>query len=131
MAAKKRIRESSEDYLETILILSEEQEGVRSVDIAREMDLSKPSVSRAIGILKDQGYIHVAEHGHILLTGKGQEQAERVYERHRVLTDFLMALGVDSETADDDACRMEHVISESSFAKIKEHTQKTLQPKEK
>lgn len=121
-----KMRESAEDYLETILILSKQQDFVRSIDVAKEMELSKPSVSRAVNLLKDNGYLDVATHGHIVLTEKGVVHAERVYERHRLLTQFLIALGVDEKTADDDACRVEHVISEASFAKIKAHAQKLM-----
>jgi len=113
--------ESGEDYLETILILKKRNGNVRSIDIAREMDLSKPSVSRAMGILKNKGFISVNEDGAILLTEEGSKLAKRIYERHRILTEALMALGVDEKTASEDACRIEHDISEKTFNKIKKH----------
>lgn len=115
------IYESGEDYLETILILKKRNGNVRSIDIAREMDLSKPSVSRAMGILKNKGFITVGEEGEILLTDDGKKIAKSIYERHRVLTEALVMLGVDEETAAADACRIEHDISDKSFNKIKKH----------
>ena len=115
------IYESGEDYLETILILKKRNGSVRSIDIAREMDLSKPSVSRAMGILKNKGFITVGEDGEILLTDDGKKIAKSIYERHRVLTEALVMLGVDEETAAADACRIEHDISDKSFNKIKKH----------
>lgn len=113
--------ESGEDYLETILILKKRNGNVRSIDIAREMDLSKPSVSRAVGILKNKGFIVVDEDGAIHFTDEGSKIAKRIYDRHRVLTEALMALGVDEKTASEDACRIEHDISEKSFNKIKHY----------
>ena len=113
--------ESGEDYLETILILKKRNGNVRSIDIAREMDLSKPSVSRAMGILKNKEFITVDEDGAIHLTEEGSKLAKKIYERHRVLTDALMYLGVDEKTAAEDACRIEHDISEKTFTKIKKH----------
>jgi len=113
--------ESGEDYLETILILKKRNGNVRSIDIAREMDLSKPSVSRAVGILKNKGFIVVDEDGAIHFTDEGSKIAKRIYDRHRVLTEALMSLGVDEKTASEDACRIEHDISEKSFSKIKAH----------
>lgn len=113
--------ESGEDYLETILILKKRNGNVRSIDIAREMDLSKPSVSRAVGILKNKGFITVDEDGAIHLTEEGSKIAKKIYERHRILTEALMSLGVDEKTAAEDACRIEHDISEKSFSKIKKH----------
>ena len=115
------IYESGEDYLETILILKKRNGNVRSIDIAREMDLSKPSVSRAMGILKNKGFITVGDDGEILLTDDGKKIAKSIYERHRVLTEALVMLGVDEETAAADACRIEHDISDKSFNKIKKH----------
>ena len=111
--------ESGEDYLETILILKKRNGNVRSIDIAREMDLSKPSVSRAMGILKNKEFITVDEDGAIHLTEEGSKLAKKIYERHRVLTEALMYLGVDEKTAAEDACRIEHVISSESFEAIK------------
>jgi len=113
--------ESGEDYLETILILKKRNGNVRSIDIAREMDLSKPSVSRAMGILKNKEFITVDEDGAIHLTGEGSKLAKKIYERHRVLTEALIYLGVDEKTAAEDACRIEHDISEKTFTKIKKH----------
>ena len=113
--------ESGEDYLETILILKKRNGNVRSIDIAREMDLSKPSVSRAMGILKNKEFITVDEDGAIHLTEEGSKLAKKIYERHRILTEALMSLGVDEKTASEDACRIEHDISEKSFNKIKKH----------
>ena len=113
--------ESGEDYLETILILKKRNGNVRSIDIAREMDLSKPSVSRAMGILKNKEFITVDEDGAIHLTEEGSKLAKKIYERHRVLTEALMYLGVDEKTAAEDAGRIEHDISEKTFTKIKNH----------
>ena len=113
--------ESGEDYLETILILKKRNGNVRSIDIAREMDLSKPSVSRAMGILKNKEFITVDDDGAIHLTEEGSKLAKKIYERHRILTEALMSLGVDERTASEDACRIEHDISEKSFNKIKKH----------
>lgn len=113
--------ESGEDYLETILILKKRNGNVRSIDIAREMDLSKPSVSRAMGILKNKDFITVDEDGAIHLTEAGSKLAKKIYERHRVLTEALMYLGVDEKTAAEDACRIEHDISDKTFNKIKNH----------
>ena len=113
--------ESGEMYLETILVLSQKKEHVRSIDVAEEMSFSKPSVSRAMGILKKGGYIEIDSLGHIVLTEAGRDVAERIYERHRILAEILMRLGVDERTASEDACKMEHYISDTSFAAIKEH----------
>lgn len=113
------VKESGEMYLETILILSKEKSSVRSVDIAEHMELSKPSVSRAVGRLKEGEYILVDRDGFITLTDKGREVAEKIYERHRFLTDLFMHLGVDEKTATDDACRIEHYISETTFDAVK------------
>ena len=118
-----KLRQSGEDYLETILILSK-RSGVRSVDIANEMNLSKPSVSRAVGILKNGGFISVDKDGYITLTAEGKNLAESVYERHTVLTDWLVGIGVDEKTAAEDACRLEHIFSPESFEKLKEHIKK-------
>lgn len=117
-----KLRQSGEDYLETILILSK-RGGVRSIDIANEMNLSKPSVSRAVGILKNGGFIKVDKDGYITFTDEGKKTAERIYERHTVLTDWLMGIGVDEKTAAEDACRLEHNFSSESFEKLKNHIQ--------
>ena len=119
-----KLYESGENYLETILILSANGEAVRSIDIVRMMEVSKPSVSRAVGILRDGGFILIDAEGFITLTETGREVAERIYERHRVLTDWLMDLGVSEEVAAEDACKLEHDISEVSFAALKEHLRK-------
>ncbi|NLJ16268.1 MAG: metal-dependent transcriptional regulator [Clostridiales bacterium] len=115
-----RIQESGEDYLETILILKNRKGYVRSVDIANELGYSKPSVSRAMGILKEAGYITVESGGSICLTEKGQQKAEAVYERHLTITNYLhRVLDVPSDIAAKDACRIEHIISEETFDAIK------------
>lgn len=116
-----KLYESGENYLETILMLQLKGQSVRSIDIAHEMGVSKPSVSRAMGILRDGGFILVEEDGCITLTQLGKKVAERIYERHRVLTDWLIGLGVTPETAAEDACKLEHDISEESFACLKQH----------
>ena len=115
------LQESGEMYLETIHRLSMEQQYVRSIDVAESMGFYKPSVSRAVALLKQGGYLLVNEHGHLSLTDEGKQVAEKVFERHTVLTTMLTALGVDAETASEDACRMEHVISEQTFEAIKRH----------
>ncbi|MCQ2434767.1 MAG: metal-dependent transcriptional regulator [Oscillospiraceae bacterium] len=120
-----RLYESGENYLETILILGTNGQPVRSIDIAREMEVSKPSVSRAVGILRDGGFIDVDADGYITLTDTGREVAERIYERHRVLTDWLMDIGVPQEIAAEDACKLEHDISAVSFEALKNHLRKS------
>lgn len=119
-----QIRESAENYLETILILSQHKgKGeVRSIDIVNELEFSKPSVSVAMKNLRENGYITVDKDGYIRLTDKGLEIAEKMYERHTLLSQWLIKLGVDEKVAVEDACRMEHVISAESFAAIKKHT---------
>lgn len=119
-----QIRESAENYLETILILSQRKgKGeVRSIDIVNELEFSKPSVSVAMKNLRENGYITVDKDGYIRLTDKGLEIAEKMYERHTLLSHWLIKLGVDEKVAVEDACRMEHVISAESFAAIKKHT---------
>lgn len=118
-----RLRRSGEDYLETILILSKRND-VRSVDIAHEMELSKPSVSRAVGLLKNGGFITVDKNGYISLTEDGKKQAERIYERHTVLTEWLVSIGVDEGSAAENACRLEHDFSDEVFAKLKADIEK-------
>lgn len=113
------INESAENYLETILILSERLPVVRSVDIAVEMNFKKSSISVAMKNLRENGYITVSDAGFITLTDKGHEVADMIYERHRFLSKWLTALGIDEKTAAEDACRMEHVISPESFEAIK------------
>ena len=119
-----QIRESAENYLETILILSQRKgKGeVRSIDIVNELEFSKQSVSVAMKNLRENGYITVDKDGYIRLTDKGLEIAEKMYERHTLLSQWLIKLGVDEKVAVEDACRMEHVISAESFAAIKKHT---------
>ena len=119
-----QIRESAENYLETILILSQRKVKVevRSIDIVNELEFSKPSVSVAMKNLRENGYITVDKDGYIRLTDKGLEIAEKMYERHTLLSQWLIKLGVDEKVAVEDACRMEHVISAESFAAIKKHT---------
>lgn len=117
--------ESREMYLETILILSEGgTKPVRSVDIADATDFSKPSVSRAVGLLKSGGFINVADTGEITLTDEGAHVADRIYERHRVLTAALVRMGLDAELAEENACRWEHVVSDEAFDVIKQHINK-------
>ena len=113
------LKESGEMYLETIYVLSKEKGNVRSIDISREMGYSKPSVSRAIRVLKKDGFITTDENSHISLTKSGLEIASNIYERHNVLSEFLMELGVDKDTAIEDACRVEHYISDTTFQAIK------------
>ena len=117
------LQESGEMYLEAILTLSAKKGNVRSIDISEFMGYSKPSVSRAVGLLRRDGYITVESDGHILLTEKGAMVAEKIAERHHLLTRMLTALGVDEATAVADACKMEHVISDASFQAIKQHIQ--------
>ena len=114
-----KAEESLEDYLETILILSRRLSAVRSIDVAAEMNFSKPSVSVAMKNLKNRGYITVSEEGHLHLTEDGQKIAESVYERHTLLTDWLVHLGVDPSVAARDACRMEHDITSESYEAMK------------
>lgn len=116
-----KIQESGENYLETILRLERQLGAVRSVDVANELGFTKPSISRAMGILKKADYIIMDEDGHIHLTSLGRDKAAQVYERHEVITEFLeRQLGLDHETADQDACRMEHVISQACFDRIRD-----------
>lgn len=119
-----KLLESGEMYLETILQLKNKFGYVRSIDIAHELNYSKPSVSRAVALLKEDGYITHDPHGMILLTAKGYEIADKILDRHTTLTQYLMSLGVSEETAQSDACRIEHIISQESFDKIKEQLEK-------
>ena len=116
-----QIRESAEDYLEAILVLSKQGGGVRSVDIASMLGVSKPSVSHAMKLLREDGYIAMDRYGTVTLLEKGAEIANQIYERHQVLTKMLEGLGVSEEVAKADACKMEHDISQESFEKIKAH----------
>ena len=115
------IQESGEMYLETILILSKKLPAVRSIDISEYMNFSKPSVSRAIGILKKAGYVNVSPNGHLSLTEIGYSTAEKIYLRHNLLTRFLVQLGVDEQIASDDACKIEHHISDETMAALKKY----------
>ncbi len=117
------IQESGEMYLESILVLSKESAHVRAIDISEYMGFSKPSVSRALGLLKNDGFVISDEHGYLTLTEKGREIAEKIYERHTELTNFLTLIGVDYEVASKDACKMEHVISDESFLAIKKQAE--------
>lgn len=119
------IRESGEDYLETILILQKRTGFVRSIDVANELGYSKPSISRAVGILRSYGYIDVEPGGQIILTEAGKAKAESVYGRHLVLRKFLTeTLGVSEENAEEDACRIEHILSEETYTKLKSFIEK-------
>ena len=106
-------------YLETILILSRQKSAVRSIDVSEYMGYSKPSVSRAVGLLRDGGYLNVDRNGHLFLTEIGQELAEKIYERHTYLTQFFLSIGVSEENAAADACKIEHIISDETFQAIK------------
>jgi len=114
-----KIQESAENYLETIYVLKNRKGYVRAIDVATELGYSKPSVSRAMKLLRENHYITVESDGAIKLTGAGEEIAKRMYERHAFLTQFLIKLGVNEATAREDACRIEHVISEETFSKLK------------
>lgn len=116
--------ESGEMYLETIYVLSKKMSPVRSIDVVNHMGYSKPSVSRAVGLLKNDGFITVDGAGAIELTEKGKAIAEKIYERHVILSELLMSLGVDEETATEDACRVEHYLSDNTFEAIKNHRKK-------
>ena len=116
-----KIKESAENYLETILMLTKEKKYVRSIDVANELGFSKASVSVAMKSFREEGYISINDDGGICLTKKGLSIAEKMYERHTVISKLLTMLGVSSETAVEDACKIEHVISEESFEAIKKH----------
>ena len=118
------LQESGEMYLETIYVLSQKSDSVRSIDIADHMEYSKPSVSRAIGLLKDEGLVRKDADGFVKLTEAGEILAKRIYERHTVLTKLLKDIGVDDKTASEDACRIEHYISDTTFDAIKAHIKK-------
>ncbi len=113
------MKESGEMYLESIYVLFKSKQAVRSIDVAEYMNYSKPSVSRAVGLLKKDGYITVDSDGYITLTELGKSSAKRIFERHTILTKFLLSLGVDEETAADDACKMEHILSDKTFNAMK------------
>ena len=114
-----RIKESAENYLETILILKKEKGNVRSIDIANDLGVTKPSVSVAMKSFREEGYITVDENGGIALTEKGMEIANRVYEKHKIIAQALMAIGVSEKTAHEDSCKIEHDISNETFEKLK------------
>ena len=116
-----KLKESTENYLENIFILSQKNSMVRSIDLARSMSFSKPSVSRAVHKLQDLDYLKVHKDGHLELTGKGLEKAKTIYERHLFLTQYFMSLGVDETTAVNDACRIEHGLSAQTFELMKKH----------
>jgi len=119
-----RIQESGENYLETILILKNRNGFVRSIDVANELGFSKASVSRAMSILKEAGFLVMEQNGNLVLTDSGMQKASAVYERHTFIAKFLeQALGVDHETAVQDSCRMEHIISEKSFQRMKKYVE--------
>ena len=118
------LAESGEMYLETIYVLSQNSSAIRGIDIGEYMGYSKPSVSRALGLLRDEGLIVKDENGFIKLTETGEARAKTIYERHTVLTTLFMRLGVDEKTATDDACRIEHYISDRTFSAIKAHMEK-------
>lgn len=119
-----KIQESAENYLEAIHVLMQKNGQVRSIDVAHYTGFSKPSISRAVGLLRDNGYVSIDQNGLLSLTDAGLKIAETIYERHTVLTDLLIKLGVSPETAAEDACRIEHVISAETFEKLKEHVRK-------
>jgi len=121
------LQESGQMYLETIYVLLQNSKLVRAIDVGKRLGFSKPSVSRALGILKRDGYIDVSESGNITLKEKGHDFASKIYERHTVLTEMLVALDVDREIAVEDACKIEHVISDASFDAIKQHMHKYKQ----
>ncbi len=119
-----KIYASGEDYLEAVLVLQKKKVMVRSVDLARHMGFSKPSISHAVGVLKNGGFLTVDEDGYFHLTEDGREVAEKIYERHQFFTEQLVAVGVDREIAERDACRIEHAISEEAFQKLKASVEK-------
>ena len=119
-----KTNESAENYLETILMLKKEKGAVRSIDIVHQMEFTKPSVSRAMALLREKGQITMDKEGWIELTDDGREIAERIYERHLLMTEWLIALGVSPDVAAEDACRIEHDLSEETFRQLKAHIQK-------
>lgn len=119
------MQESGENYLETILLLSKKNGSVRSIDIARELEFSKPSISRAVGLLKEEEYISIDKNGYIELTERGKKKAEAIYEKHQILTDFFIKIAkVTPEIAEEDACKVEHIISDECFQGIKKFLNK-------
>lgn len=121
------LKESGEMYLETIYVLSQKSSYVRSIDVCEEMGYSKPSVSRAVGLLKDGGYLSVSKEGALKLTSLGKEIAEKTYERHTVLSKLFICLGVSENAATADACKIEHVISDETFDALKKHLNEHMQ----
>ena len=119
-----QLQESGEMYLETILILSKKKPYVRSVDVGEYMGFSKPSVSRAVGLLRQGGFLIMQPDGGLILTELGRDLAEKIYERHTVLTDMLVMLGVSQQTAAEDACKIEHDLSDETFSAIKKHMER-------
>ena len=118
------LHESGEMYLETIYVLTRERPAVRAIDVGEHMGFSKPSVSRALGILKNGNYVNVSPEGYLSLTPAGLEVAEKIYSRHQLLKGFLMSIGVDEDTAAEDACKMEHALSDASYEALKAHFNK-------
>ena len=118
------LQESGEMYLETIYVLSKTGKPVRAVDVGEHMGFSKPSVSRAIGLLKQGGYVVTNDEGHLLLTESGREAAAKTYERHTILTELFVRLGVDPTTASEDACKVEHDLSDETFLAVKTYVEK-------
>ena len=118
------LHQSGEDYLEANLTLRNQKGSVRSIDVAQHLGYSKPSISRAMSILKASGYLTMEKDGHLTLTEEGERVAQSIYERHRLLTQWLMALGVSPETAEEDACKIEHNISEETFQCLKAHMER-------
>lgn len=119
-----KTNESAEMYLESIILLQERSPHVRSIDVAHQTGYSKPSVSRAMGLLRSAGHIEIDENGYITLTATGRALANRILERHRTLKAFLIDLGVSAETADSDACKMEHILSDEVFERMRDHLNK-------
>ena len=121
-----RLQESGEMYLETIYLLSQTMDTVRSIDVVEHMGYSKPSVSRAVGLLKSGGYLTMEDNGALRLTDEGRAIGEKIYARHNILTTLLMRMGVDRKTATEDACRMEHAISDTTFDAIRKYLQQDV-----
>lgn len=117
------LQESGEMYLESVYVLSQKIGNVRSLDVAEYMGFSKPSVSRAVGLLKEGGYLVSDSNGYLVLTALGEERARKIYERHTILSEVLVAIGVDPKIAAEDACRVEHVISDETFDAVKRHVE--------
>ena len=125
-----KIYESGENYLETIFMLEKRKRAVRSIDVATELGFSKPSVSVAMKHVRENGYIVMDAEGYITLTEAGKKIAARIYERHQLLTKYLIALGVDTQVAQEDACKLEHDLSEESFARLRAHYEQHLRPED-